>query len=274
MNKNALSTFALCSTLVLLTACGGSEGTSSDSTMNDTNNGSSSSDSGTTTTPDTGTTTTPIVDTFGKYDLGQYILVQQTGTLIRNRYREEDGSVTSPSPLQVDVNEPMQAGTWIEDEIGFTDSLKIVRYRVNDEDINVVVQTGIAPLLIEQQLNLKRFVGIGEDTFIDVELNNVPITASIVLENHYDTFNSLLQGNVERTDYDVVSMNVDVEVGTINTRLDIRLGRDLGVVSGTDRDCVRTLFGLQIGVNDDLADSECDIIRTDNIILDGQIFRQ
>jgi len=256
-----LSAIAICSSLTLLTACGGGGGINvvgSDSGANTCTNISS--------------------DDFGTiYDLGEYVLAQQTGTFTRNTYREENGAVTLlGDEVNLQIDAPMQAGEWIEDEVGFSEDLYISAYRINAETIDLKVSV----LGIDQELSLKRFVSIGENAVGA----DAPFSDTLILKGHYNQFCTVMNGTTQRTDTDVITLETSIEAYSdvleigLNTTLDINLSRDLGVVSGIDRDCVTTtnIFGLEVetGVDDDLPDSQCSSIRTDYLILDPQVIRR
>jgi|GEM_PF-1671511 len=301
MKKNNLSTMAVCSTFVLLTACGGGK-------TEVTNTPPAAEESSELTweslqdadildvLADINSDTTDTVAPGGKtYDLGRYILTQQAGTTTRNRYRDEDGSLTSFEPISVQVDAPMQEGVWIEDTLGFRDTIMITKYRVNAQDINIMIQTGKEPLAVENQINLNRFVSIGQDAFIDPELGDVndiqvdeafdgasnllsnidaaidlsekQLDASVLLKAHHDSFDSSVAGDYMRTDSDVISLDISLELLDISSELVLNLGNGLGTVSGVDRNCIKKVLFIDT-VNDSLADEECDSIRTDYIILD------
>jgi len=283
MKKSTLSALATCSTMVLLTACGGSAGTNTDTAA--TNSASpeitmpSTSVSDTTESPKTDPETTqeptttpeettpitslPAVDADGYYDLGRYILVQQTGTMIRDRYREEVGSLVSQGQANLQVDAPMQTGVWIQDGIGFTDTLKISEYRVNDETIDVrIYSTGIT-----EEVELNRYVKIGENAATP----DAPFNATVFLTAHNDEFDTVMNGMVVRSDTDVITLKASVDVLNTYTELDINLSRDFGAVSGVDKDCVINVFFLET-VDDSRTD--CDSVRTDYIILDAGTMRQ
>jgi len=272
MKKSTLSVFAACSTLVLLTACGGSTGATTDTGANNGSTPNTTVEEPTETSPENSNdfTSQPAVDADGVYDLGRYLLSQQTGTMVRDLWQEEAGSLTSNGQANIQVDAPMQPGEWINDEIGFGDSMKISAYRVNDNSIDVTISV----LNITNNLNLKRFVTIGENA----AGADAPFNTTMTLREHNNQFATVMAGTVQRTDTDVLTLEANVEASAagigLDTQLDINLSRDLGVVSGVDRDCVTTLFGIETGVNDNLADSQCAKIRTDYIILDSQIIRR